>query len=557
MGNFLQRCGRTAGLLVGVILAGCTHSVAPTSTLPANLLPVQVATRPLAAQTACSSHFVAHALPHTTSVAHAEVGTFDGNGSGLALGDLNDDGLIDIVFANLDGPNTLLWNQGNLHFRTETFGKGDARAAAIVDVDGDERLDIVLTQRQGPPLWWRNTGEQSVGSFVEQPLTGVNNPAYAMNWADLTGDGRIDLVTGSYDAELQKQMGYNFQAIGGAPGGVYLYTNKGDSFDGERLNEHADALAIAFPDLNADGRRDILVGNDFERPDSAWLHTGDSWVANERFFSRTSFSTMGFDLGDIDNSGQQAIFATDMKPVQQDVTTLAAWLPMMAQMSHNVPRDDPQIMENVLQMRGRDGRWQNQAYMHMVDATGWSWSGKFGDLDNDGSLDLYVVNGMIASGLFRHIGGELVEQNQARRNNGTGGFVPAPEWALDATTSGRGMSMADLDGDGDLDIVVNNLRAPAQLFENQLCNGVGVELDLRSRGGNSRAIGAVATLRTSMGNFTRDVRALSGYASGDAARLHFGLPRSATVERLDITWPDGQVSSISQVAPQTWLTITR
>jgi hypothetical protein len=213
----------------------------------------------------------------------------------------------------------------------------------------------------------------------------------------------------------------------------------------------------------------------------------------------------------------------------------------------------------VLQVRGADGRFHNQAYARAVDATGWSWSGKFGDLDGDGWLDLYVVNGMIAAELFHHLpNDELVEQNQALRNQGGGFFAPAPEWQLGSTASGRGMSMADLNGDGKLDIVVNNLRAPAMLFENRLCGGQALEVDLAWPGSrNTRAIGAIATLRTSAGTYTRDVRAISGYLSGDPARIHFGIPAGAAIDRLDIRWPDGAVSTVAQPQAQTVLRVTR
>ena len=216
-------------------------------------------------------------------------------------------------------------------------------------------------------------------------------------------------------------------------------------------------------------------------------------------------------------------------------------------------------MENVLQVRGADGAFHNQAYARGVDATGWSWSAKFGDLDNDGFLDLYVVNGMIAAELFHHLPhDELVEQNQALHNDGTGHFAPAPQWGLGSTASGRGMSMADLDGDGRLDIVVNNLRAPAQVFANRLCGGSGLEVDLRWPASlNTRAIGARLALHTSAGTFYRDVRAGSGYLSGDPARVHFGFPQGAALQRLEIDWPDGAVSSVDVPQAQTLVTVTR
>jgi hypothetical protein len=166
---------------------------------------------------------------------------------------------------------------------------------------------------------------------------------------------------------------------------------------------------------------------------------------------------------------------------------------------------------------------------------------------------------MIAADLFRHLpNDELVEANQAFRSDGGQHFIPAPEWGLGSTASGRGMSMADLDNDGDLDIVVNNLRTPAQLFENRLCNGEGVEVDFRwASSRNTRALGAVVTLHTSAGVMTREVRAGSGYLSGDPSRLHFGFPAGTAPERLEVRWPDGFLSVIESPAANTLLTVTR
>jgi hypothetical protein len=194
-----------------------------------------------------------------------------------------------------------------------------------------------------------------------------------------------------------------------------------------------------------------------------------------------------------------------------------------------------------------------------VDATGWSWSGQFGDLNDDGALDLYVVNGMIAAELFPYLpGNALVEPNQALRNNGTGHFAPAPGWGLGSTASGRGMSMADLNGDGTLDIVVNNLGAPAQVFENRLCGGSNLEADLRwPESQNTRAIGARMVLYTSTGTYYRAVQASSGYLSGLPATVQFGLPAGAAPQRLTIRWPDGQVSTVESLEVHTRLTVTR
>ncbi len=565
-----RRAASTIGLGL-LILLGCAQfpasnpaRLSATPPAAASQVPVGVNASPLMAPAQpCEGTFAPHTLNFTTTIADGAVHLFDSNGSGVAIGDLDDDGRLDLVFANLDGPNAVFWNQGNLRFRKQELDDSNSRAVNIVDVDGDGYLDIVFTYRGGGVGFWRNTGDLSApnakgsGPLIREALPGVFAPAYAMAWGDLNADGALDLVTGSYDAELAKSKANAFLFSDG--GGVYYYQQRADySFQALRLARTAQALVIALPDLNGDGRPDIFVGNDFTLPDATWLQQDQGWGAAQPF-AAMSESTMSFDQGDIDNDGHPELFTTDMKPYDLGTYTLAAWLPMMAGMPQSQAAGDPQVMENVLQILGADATFHNRAYAYGVDATGWSWSGKFGDLDSDGFLDLYVVNGMIATELFHHLpNDELIEQNQALRNNGSGRFLPAPNWGLGSTASGRGMSMADLDGDGDLDIVVNNVRSPAQLFENRLCGGTNLEVDLRwpaSR--NTRAIGARLALHTSAGIYYRDVRAGSGYLSGDPARLHFGFPTGATIQRLEVRWPDGAVSSVEGLHGPALLTVTR
>ena len=205
---------------------------------------------------------------------------------------------------------------------------------------------------------------------------------------------------------------------------------------------------------------DILVGNDFDVRDAVFLGQRDGkWLETEPF-ATTTFSTMSFDSGDIDNDGQWELFAADMHPYSEEPEIMRQWLPVMETMPPPSPEDGPQVMANVLQERQGDS-WVEQAEAWHIPFSGWSWSAQFGDLDQDGLLDLYVVNGMTAMEIFRHLpGDELVEENQAYRNDGGNRFDPAPEWKLNSTAGGRGMSMADFDGDGDLDVLINNLRSP-------------------------------------------------------------------------------------------------
>ncbi|MEN9934228.1 MAG: hypothetical protein RLZZ387_807 [Chloroflexota bacterium] len=559
-GMALSSVRRTASILIAAAaLAACAEAPAA-APLPAGPpAPTPHSTAPLGAPAQpCAHTFTAHELDYATTTGAQTVRLYASNGSGTAVGDLDDDGDQDIVMANLGAPSAVLWNEGALRFRREDLPIERARAAAAVDADADGLLDIILTRQNDKPAWLRNTGRTGPERFVATTLPGINNPFYTMAWADLDRDGDLDIVAASYDTELIKLQGLIFEQRGGV--GAFVYERQGADFVQHRLASATDALAIALPDLDGDGRRDIWIGNDFNRPDYIWLQEDGigGWRAAMPA-EDVSENTMSLDLGDVDNDGAQEIFATDMKPYRKDTATMAKWLPMMKKLTKPLSADDPQHAENMLQVRGADGRWRNQAYERMLDSSGWSWSGKFGDLDRDGLLDIYVVNGMIATELFAHLpGDELVEPNMAFQNIGRGTFEHRPGWGLGSTASGRGLSMADFDGDGDLDIVVNNLESPAQLLENRLCGGESLLVELRwPASGNTRAIGATLTLRTSAGTLTRDVRSQSGYLSGDATQIHFGLPTGAAVEGLTVTWPDGAVSEVGPVAAQTAITVTR
>jgi len=248
-----------------------------------------------------------------------------------------------------------------------------------------------------------------------------------------------------------------------------------------------------------------------------------------------------------------------MNPPDISPQNLAVWLPVLDKLEEKHGPDDPQRMANVLQILGRANHWKNEAAYRRIESTVWSWSAKFGDLDQDGFLDLYIVNGMIAANLFGHLpDAELIEENQAYRNTGEGRFELIPQWNLGSTASGRGMTMADLDNDGDLDIVVNNLRSSALLFENRLCGGESLQVELGWPGsGNTRAIGAVLELYTSIGLLQRDVRASSGYLTGDPVRVHFGFPTGTELVKLVIHYPDGAVASIPTPTASTFIRVTR
>lgn len=552
-------------LLVLAITLGCssTSSVSHSNFIPrigTPLAPASVTTLPV--QTSpldCTNGFISHTLDHITTPSSTEVHQFESNGAGVAINDLNNDGWLDIVLANLKGPSSIFWNRGNFQFDKQELLEQYTRAVNIVDVDGDGWQDITFTHIYTGPSYWHNTASLNASgwsSFEHSSLRGVTELAHSLAWGDLNHDNTLDLITGSYDAELEQQPGGAFLFSDGA--GVYYYPQESDKFTAIRLSKESQALAIALFDVNLDGKTDILVGNDFDAPDQIWVSTESGWQ-NASPFARTSQHTMSYDWGDIDNNGNFEFFAPDMNPYQVDIDELAQWIPMMREMPHHLSNTDVQRVQNVLQVLDSNGHFQDQAAMRGVIASGFSWSGKFGDLNNDGYLDLYIVNGMIDMEIFDYLpGAELVEANQAFVNLQGGNFAPAPDWKLDSLASGRGMSIADLNNDGQLDIVVNNLGSPSVLFENQICEGASLHVDLHwPNSKNTRAIGAQLLLHTNSGTLTRDIRSGSGYLSGDAARIHFGFAKNTTLDWLEIRWPDGQVTRIDKLTANSFITIER
>lgn len=498
----------------------------------------------------CSAGFVAHELEHVTIGRGETISTFEATGAGVGIADLDGDDDLDIVLANLTGTPSILENVGSLTFERHELELGRFRGVSLVDVEGDSHVDIVLTTGIGPPLFYRNPGDGGFDGFERTRLDGVRAATYSMAWNDLNGDGDLDFVTGSYNAELTRLR--NSPVLGDNTG-VVLHTATDAGYEVTRLSEVAQALALVTTDIDGDSELDILVGNDLGTPDMIWLDSDDGWIEAPDAFTTSSYSTMSFDAADVDNDGRNELFSTDMRPQDPDDDR---YRNVFEDLEAAPDVDDVQTPENVLNDPTDTLTFDNMAANEPISATGWSWSGLFGDLDNDGLQDLYIATGMQSEVLFDFLpDARLVEANQAFVNNG-GNFTLIPDWGLNVDDDGRGMAMADIDADGDLDIVVNNLGSPAVLFENQLCgNAITVELEW-SETRNLSALGATVRVEGGGQSWTRDITSSRGYLSSGPPVAHFGLGTTDEVD-VEVTWPDGSVSTISDISAGRHLMVTR
>ncbi|MEY3989046.1 MAG: hypothetical protein RI985_127 [Chloroflexota bacterium] len=537
--------------MIALILSACS-SVAHAPAWDSPTVDTTITSNSLSKPSVCTNTFRKIPLQHTVKLPEP-VTLFVSNGSGVATGDVNGDGLIDIVLANIAGDTTLALNQGALRFEEIGLSLPHTRAIQLVDVDGDGLIDISATHRNAGMSILKNMGG-TPPTFQNIAHTIRTKNTYSMLWHDFDGDGLLDVVTGSYDAEVLR--GGSQSLFEHQHRGVFLHQQTIDgTFVTTQLATEANALAITALDVDYDGHDDIVVGNDFDLRDAVWIHQNGTWVYHEPFVS-TPHSTMSYDVGDVNRDGQPELFAADMNPYQTDVVTMASWLPVTSNMNQFHPADDPQLMENAMLQRQQNGRWSTIGRAVATTATGWSWSSRLNDFDNDGWLDLYVVNGMIAQELFPYLADHaLVEENQALRFDGQR-FVPMPQWQLNDTASGRGMATADFDNDGDIDVVINNLQSASVIYENQLCGGNSIQLDLRQTGTNPFAVGAHIRVVTDAGTDWQSVMLGRGYLSGATTRIHVGLGERV-IQAIDIRWPDGKTSRITAPAAHRIYTIER
>ena len=254
----------------------------------------------------CSGAFLAHDLAHTT-IGRGEITAMtDGTGAGVLLEDLDDDGLVDIVLPNLTGETSILWNGGGLTFERQSLIEGRFRQALSIDVDDDGDRDVLLTTGVGPPI---TMAADAARQYTRQEF---RSPAvtYSIAAGDLSGDGTVQVATGSYNAELTQNR--DPRVLTGNGVGAALHSTTGGTIGTEFLTPQAQALVTLMVDLDDDGLQDIIMGNDLGTPDRIWLGSGTGGpdqLVEATPFETTTLSTMSIDIVDFDNDGDSDVIA--------------------------------------------------------------------------------------------------------------------------------------------------------------------------------------------------------------------------------------------------------
>lgn len=527
------------------------------------------------------------------------------NGAGLAVGDFNGDDLPDLYLAANQAPDALYLNQGNLKFREVTgeagIGNPDGWTTGVahVDINGDGLLDLYVCKAsgyralQGRNLLYVNQGVSAAGI----PRFEESAAAYGLDFAGLATqasffdydlDGDLDLYLMNHSVHPNRTYGKGSQRQGFDPlaGDRLLRNENGKFVDVSReagifQGKAGYGLGLSIGDLNNDGFPDIYIGNDFFENDYLYMNRGDGSfreVISEPAspIGHTTHFSMGNDMGDINNDGLVDIVSLDMLPedlVTYKTSGLEYGYPIYQQYLKN--GFAPQYMQNTLQLNTGDGRFSEIGFLSGMASTEWSWGTLLADFDNDGLRDLFISNGIrgatndmdymnfianediqrrIDAGmtdsdmpLTREIPAKKVP-NYIFRNTGELGFEDmGGQWLKPEPTYSHGSVYADLDRDGDLDLVVNHMDRPAAIYENTQMGGGSLRVTFTGEDPNILGIGARVVVYVGGQTQVGENFPTRGYLSTVAPELHFGLGAAGRADSLLVVWPNGTYQSLREV----------
>ncbi len=533
------------------------------------------------------------------------------NGGGVGIGDVNNDGLEDIYFTSNFESNKLYLNKGDLEFEDITAksssggNQGWTTGVSMVDINNDGLLDMYVCKSGPLPPHMRknellvNQGVDKNGtpSFKDEASTyGIASDNFSIQAAffDFDRDGDLDLYLMNHNGnKLAKgvlEKGSNERS----PLGDKFYKREGDKYIdrtdevGIYSNAISFGLGIGISDLNNDGWPDIYISNDYEERDYMYINNQDGTFKEVGKVATNHMSnfSMGNDIADYDNDGFADIVVLDM--VAEDNYGIKTSMPGMSMERFNKSVEagrHHQYMYNTLQRNStyidNDGlpHFSELGQMAGISNTDWSWGPLLADFDNDGYKDLFITNGIkrdFRNKDFIHTIKDfmkanrdafvnptkimsLIHQTPTRpkanyiyRNIGNLGFDNHSDTWFSKNEAGysNGAAYADLDNDGDLDLVINNVDTEAGIFENTSSHSASnsyLKLAFKGSQSNNQGIGTKVLLYTEKGVQAYENYPVRGYQSSKPATIHIGLGKSKTIDSLEVIWPDGRIQVL--IAP--------
>ena len=537
------------------------------------------------------------------------------NGGGISVGDLNNDGLQDIYFTSNLGDNKLYLNTGGLQFQDITLAAQVTSrpgpwktGVTIADVNGDGKEDIYVCYSGKMPSFKRanqlfiNQGNDKAGipNFLEQAAQyGVADTGYATQsfFFDFDRDGDLDMFLMNHNPTnlplLDEASTLAVLAKRDVNTGVKLFRNDNNHFvditssSGLSSSALSYGLGAGISDINLDGWPDIYVSNDYGVPDYLYINNKKGGFTDQLISSmgHISLFSMGNSVADINNDGLPDIFTLDMLP-EDNLRQKLLFAP------DNYEKFDlglrrgfhHQYMRNMLQLNNGDGSFSEIGQLAGISNTDWSWSPLFADLDNDGWKDLYVSNGYLRDFTnmdflkykydFIQKKGRLQREevldiikkmsssnvvNYTFQNNKDLTFKNVgKQWGLTTPSSSNGAAYVDLDNDGDLDLVVNNINQPAFIYRNNAetqNKNHYLQIKLVGANKNTDGYGARVTLYQKNNKQYLEQMPARGFQSTVSAVMHFGLGDNSIIDTLRIVWLGGKEQVLTNVKSDQLLTL--